>query len=259
MNEGPPFTERTYGPNNAFRSEFKPSAARGIRDRLTKENAVNMELPVGMMTPYFVTQADRSIAILEHPAVLVSRNPLTIDILAGFLAFLNEDLPAARSRRRLFGKKEAPSPPRPAIERAHAMLRAIAVEHRWPEPTELIHTRHPVVVLGNTVAQDTLEALVVMKLRGCIQAVALDISTCTDIVPVVLDRLGRKKPDGTVPFADPCGVAGYDSYPGLTVVSGLRATVFATGLAVGQILDQYPELTSAPAEPLTGRTTEEGR
>jgi len=215
---------------------------------------MNMELPVGMMTPYFVTQPDRSITNLESPAVLISREPLTLDTLALFLAFLNEDAPPPKPQTgfRFFGKKEAPPAPapRPALDRARTMLRAITVETRWPKPEESVYTSHPVVVLANTVKLDALQALTVMKLRGYIQSVGLDISTCIDIVPAFLAMLGAELPKDTPLFTASGGIAvGYGSYRGLTVVSGLRATVFATGLSAEQILDQHPELASAPRRP----------
>jgi hypothetical protein len=212
-----------------------------------KDNAMNMKLPVGMVTPYFVTQAERSIADVRDPAVLISRERLALDTLALFLAFLNEDLQPRKPGFRLFGKREAPPAPPPALDRARAMLRAITVESRWPGPAESVHTNHPVVVLANTLDLDVIQALSVMKLRGYILSIALDISTCNDIIPAFLDLLGRENPGATPPFTAPGGiVTGYGSYRGLTVVSGLRSTVFATGLVAGQILDQYPELASAP-------------
>jgi hypothetical protein len=208
---------------------------------------MNMELPVGMLTPYFITQADRSIADFEDPAVLILREPLTLDTLARFLAFLNEDSLQRKPVFRLFRKHEAPSAPPPALDRARTMLRAITVENRWPEPVESVYTNHPVVALANKVESDVLQALSIMKLRGYILSVALDISPCMDIVPTFLALLGEGKPGGTPLFTTSDGiVVGYGSYRGLTVVSGLRATVFATGLAVGQILTQHPELVSAP-------------
>ena len=127
------------------------------------------------------------------------------------------------------------------------MLRAITDETRWPRREELVHTSHPVVVLANTVGRDVLQALVVLKLRGFIPAVVLDVSTCLDAVPVFLDALRQEKPQGTPFFVSPGGlVAGYGSCRGLAVVSGLHKTVFASGLSTSQILDQLPELASPP-------------
>ena len=210
---------------------------------------MNVKLPVGMVTPYFITQADRSIAELENPAVLVSHEPLVLDTLALFLTFLNEDPPPPKPKQgfKFFGKKEAFSAPAlpPALDRAHTMLRAITVENRWPKPEESVYTTHPIVVLANTLQLDALQALTVMKLRGFMQSVALDISTCPDIVPGFLDLLSREKPADTLVFTASRGIAvGYGSYRGLTVVSGLRDTVFATNLVAGQILDQHPELST---------------
>lgn len=207
---------------------------------------MNMKLPVGMVSPCFVMQADRSITNFESPAILISREPLVLDTLALFLAFLNEDLPPRKPAFRLFGKREVPPAPLPVLDRARTMLRAITVENRWPEPVESVHTNHPVVVMANTLDRDVLQALSVMKLRGYILSIALDISTCLDIVPAFLSLLGSEKPGGTPLFtASGDIVLGYGSYRGLTMVSGLRDTVFATGLVAGQILDQHPELVSA--------------
>ena len=218
-----------------------------LQNPLAKGNGMNMKLPLGMMTPYFVTQADRSIADFTAPALLVSRQRLTLDTLALVLAFLNEDPPPCKPGFRLFGKQEAPQAPAPPLDRALTMLRAITVEHRWPKPLESVYTNHPVVVLANTVELDVLHALSIMKLRGYIQSVALDISTCMDIMPAFLTLLSHERPGDTPLFtALKDIVVGYGSYNELTVVSGLRATVFATGLTTGQILDQYPELVSAP-------------
>lgn len=209
---------------------------------------MNIELPVGMATPYFVTQADRSIATVEDPAVLVLHNePLTLDTLGRFLAFLNEDPPPRKPGFRLFGKPEKMPPPPPALDRARAMLKVITVDNTWPDASQLVYTSHPVVILAKTIEVNALQALTVIKLRGYFQTLALDISGCLDIVPALLASLGREKSAGIPLFAG-IGrtVAGYGSFQGLTVVSGLRATVVATGLTADQVLAQHPDLATAP-------------
>jgi len=200
---------------------------------------MNIRLPVGMLSPYFITRADQSIAELADPAILVSREPVTLEILAGFLAFLNEDPPPRKPAFRLFGKPEPPPVLRPPLERARAMLRAITAESRWPRPEESICVNHPVVVMANTAPLDSLQALTVIKLRGFTMTLVLDISTCMPDIPNLVSVLAREKPERTPVFGSPgAAFSGYGAYRGLTTVAGLHATVLATGVPASQILVQ---------------------
>lgn len=203
-----------------------------------------LELPVGMAAPYFVTQADRSIACVAEPAMLIAREPMGLDTLAHFLAFLAEEpTKPTRNPRWWFGRNETPKPRASALERARTMLRAITVGNRWPRPEESVATRHPVFVLANTLDAATLQALSVLKLRGYVATLAIDVAPCTGLLPALMRMLDEDAPGHAPPFADPFKIAaGYGAIRELTVIAGRKATVFSNTLAADEILGRYPDL-----------------
>lgn len=210
---------------------------------------MKMLVPAGMMSPYFITRPDRSTADMTEPSVLVARLPLTLDVLALFLAFLDEEAEPPRKRGfRFLGGNGAKTASVPAPERARAMLRAITAETRWPGPGELVWTSHPVAVLTPGTDLPVLQALTVIKLRGFVQCLAVDISSCMELAPGLQAFVAAGQPGGAPAFTAAGGlVAGYRARPGLAVVSGMRATAFAFGTTPDQLFAEYPELAAKAA------------
>ena len=210
---------------------------------------MNMEYPIGLASPYFITEADRAIACIRDPAMLICRNRLTLDTFSRFLAFLHRDGPASRAGSSLFKSDKPTAPPSPPLERARRMLHAIAVEKQWPAATDCVFVEEPLVVLGNPIDPDVLLALTVMKLRGFIRSLAVDVSADSASLPALIETLAQEEYAKTSIFMPEGGACiGFRVLSGLAVVSGLRATVIATGLSMNEILHQHPGLPNAPLQ-----------
>jgi hypothetical protein len=199
---------------------------------------MHVVLNSGMASKYFVTNPEKAVEEIQDPGLLISRSRLTVPVLAGFLGFLSGK-PAA-------GSKES----RPPAQVALKMLETINIDHRWPAPADCVAMPNALVVIANTFDEGVVHALKIMKLRGVCLGLAVDISkSMSSNLPRLIEGLIQDDARKHGFFeTDDRSCIGFGLVEGLTVVSGLAMTVFATGTTCEEILRTHPGLAGNMAD-----------
>jgi len=195
-------------------------------------------IAAGFASPYFITQPDRAVAYMAEPAVLFCRRAVTLSYLAAWLGAW-ADRPAS-----------APSavlrpPPRPGErvgeERALKALREIV---ECGKPAEALPFPHPLLVMAEGLDKLALAALLVVKLRGLCQTLAVEASGGRFDVAETRHWLvqGLTTPPGPILSARDGDLAGFGQVRGLWVVSGMTETVLSSEGDCARILARHPNL-----------------
>jgi hypothetical protein len=186
-------------------------------------------------SPYFVTDASRAISQVVEPAVLVNAGEMTLELLAfgvGELALLQEKAGVSRKDRpaRTIG-----------FDAAQEALAQIIDKGVPAKPLVLLR---PLLVLSLRLDKAALAPLLIVKMRGSIQTLAVRFTSSSELA-AVLDALATCAQPRTTGGA----VIVFDGVPKLHVVSGTTTTVLSTDTNCEGILKKYPGI--AADKPLT--------
>jgi hypothetical protein len=192
-------------------------------------DAMERTIAAGFATPYFITQPERAVACMEGPAALFCRRVLTLKDLAAWLGAF------------VYKTDGAPAGEQAGAERALKALREII---ECGKPAEALPLPHPLLVLSEGLDRQSLAALLLVKLRGYRQTLALDASGGRFDVTETRDWLihgATWAPEPVLSSRDG-DVAGFGQVRGLRVVSGVKETVLSTEDDCERILARHPSL-----------------
>lgn len=186
----------------------------------------------GFASPYFITDSNRVINSMSEPAVLASVDEMTLELLACGIGEL-----ALSQKKDKFARENATL----GYDAARQALDEI-IDGR--SPSEHLVLRHPLLILTHRLDKAALAPLLIMKMRGWVQTLAVRFSTPDEVI-VALDvftKCAKPKPNGGT-------VIVFDGIRNLSVVSGRYATVFSTDTNCDGILKNHPDIASD--KPLT--------
>lgn len=195
-------------------------------------------IQVGFAERHFVTQPEQVVACMDEPGVLFCEDTLTLEHLAAWIGRFPP--PAPHVFTRWFG---APEPVEDLGE--EGALKALREIVQCGKPSKPLPLPFPMLVLAPTIDQVALAALLVIKLRGICQTLALTAPReALDVAGLrtSLVQMAVHPPEQLIAWPDR-NLTGFGPVQGLRVISGMTMTVFSTEGDYEQILKRHTELS----------------
>jgi hypothetical protein len=204
---------------------------------------MELEFQSGLATPYFITDAQRSIAIIEAPCALVLAPCLGLEELADALSRFVAKAAAAQ-RQGLFApkrKRQADTAVNP-----RETLRADFDRLLKGEMAFSFACDHPVVFFGHDMTDEAVQVAVILKLRGMGLIVAIELPGTEEEIERTASQWGSAFADSMVESSADQTYRAYRFERCMNIVAGLHKTVLSTELTPDAIMQGYPGLCQAP-------------
>ncbi|MEW6359262.1 MAG: hypothetical protein AB1696_23205 [Planctomycetota bacterium] len=212
---------------------------------------MNIELDCGVASRYFITDYARSLAVVEAPCALVLARRLDLDGLVVAFSELAAQGPVRPGSRRSSRGREEQEVDKTVMQ-WRDRLRADFDEILDARPGFSFGYPHPIVVLAESISEDALVVMVVIKLRGITQILGVDLSTSGARLEQLFLPHGMLSRAPREFRRDSKSHRIYPIDDGLSVVAGLGRTVLSPNMNPEEIVKNYPDLPMPPPEePIT--------
>jgi hypothetical protein len=191
---------------------------------------LTLELNIGMASKYFITDLDRSIAVIENPFLFLSKERIGISLLAGNLAKIYNNMthPVIFDKGKLGADK---------FEIFLNDLVNAGLDQCKSSVSPMTFDR-PILIVSNSIDKMALVAMKILKIRGICQLLAIDVSTLEHDETIFRLEMELR----TQEFYKDEALQLYKTVKGLSAVCGINKAILSNELKIKQIISKYPDM-----------------
>jgi hypothetical protein len=214
---------------------------------------MNIHLSHGLATQYYITDPERSLAMVSAPCHVILTPHLGLEALAAHLSWLVVRKPGPGS---MFSRLLA-RPADRAAEPSDATFREQCRRRMMDDFKEIVNGRQggsfgyewPTVFLAREIDRHVLMVTTVLKLRGLGMMLAVAVSEKESSFEQFTRPFHNACQAGFLPEPNRHQLSILRFNTDMSIVAGLHETVISTERSTEQIIAAYPSLVSPPLPP----------